>query len=142
MTGQVLLQPVEKDYFATVSSAKRTRQSDVIWANWAADWPSASTVLPPLFDSRLNLTSSGSGRDLGRFSDARVNARMSEISAMADPAAREKAWGELDRGLLKRGVYVPLAQYRGVFTAGSAVTGLAANEALGGWVDLARVGVR
>lgn len=139
---QVLLQPVEKDYFATVSSAKRTRQSDVIWANWAADWPSASTVLPPLFDSRLNLTSSGSGRDLGRFSDARVNARMSEISAMADPAAREKAWGELDRGLLQRGVYVPLAQYRGVFTAGSAVTGLAANEALGGWVDLARVGVR
>ena len=139
---EVELQPVTKDYFATVSSAKRTRLSDVIWANWAADWPSASTVLQPLFDSRLNLTPSGSGRDLGRFSDARTNSRMSEIAGMADPAAREKAWAELDRGLLKRGVYVPLAQYRAVFTAGSGVTGLAANEALGGWVDLARVGVR
>jgi peptide/nickel transport system substrate-binding protein len=138
----VVLQPVTKDYFASVSSAKRTQQSDVVWANWAADWPSASTVLPPLFDSRLNLTSVGSGRDLGRFSDAQVNTRMTQIAGVADPAAREKAWSALDRGLLQRGVYVPLAQHRAVFVAGSGVSGLAANEALGGSVDLARIGVR
>ena len=138
----VVLQPVAKDYFVSVSSPQRTRQSDVIWANWAPDWPSASTVLAPLFDSRVNLSSAGSGRDLGRFADARVNDRMSEITALPDPAAREKAWAELDAGLLKRGVYVPLAQHRALFTAGSDVTGLAANEALGGYVDLARVGVR
>lgn len=138
----VVLQPVEKDYFASVSSPQRTRQSDVIWANWAADWPSASTVLPPLFDSRANLSSAGSGRDLGRFADPKVNERMTQISAVADPVAREKAWAALDADLLKRGVYVPLAQHRALFTAGSDITGLAANEALGGYVDLARVGVR
>lgn len=138
----VTLQPVEKDYFTAASSPSRTRQSEVIWANWAADWPSASTVLPPLFDSRANLSSAGSGRDFGRFGDGAVNKRMSEIPAIADQAAREKAWSDLDTNLLRRGVYVPLAQHRAVYTAGSDVTGLAANEALGGYVDLARVGLR
>jgi peptide/nickel transport system substrate-binding protein len=38
-------------------------------------------------------------------------------------------------------VFVALAQRRALFVAGSAVTGLAANEALGGFVDLAAVGV-
>ena len=48
----------------------------------------------------------------------------------------------LDQSIVKRGVYVALAQHRALFTAGSGVTGLSANEALGGWVDLARVGLR
>ena len=34
----------------------RTDQTDVFWANWAPAWPSASTVIPPLFDSRINLS--------------------------------------------------------------------------------------
>ncbi|MDF2093381.1 ABC transporter substrate-binding protein [Knoellia sp. 3-2P3] len=138
----IALQPVEKDYFAAVSSPGRTRESEVIWANWAADWPSASTVLPPLFDSRINLSAAGSGRDYGRFSDDKANARMTEIQGVRDRTRREQAWAELDSSLVRAGVYVPLVQHRALFTAGSEVTGLAANEALGGWVDLARVGVR
>jgi peptide/nickel transport system substrate-binding protein len=138
----VRLQPVEKDYFAAVSSPGRTRESDVVWANWAADWPSASTVIPPLFDSRINLSAAGSGRDYGGFSDARANARMTEIHGVRDRTRREQAWAELDSSLVRAGVYVPLVQHRALYTAGSGVVGLAANEALGGWVDLARVGVR
>jgi peptide/nickel transport system substrate-binding protein len=99
-------------------------------------------VLPPLFDSRANLSASGSGRNYGRFADPKANQRMSEISAIPDDAEREKAWAALDRSLAKRGVYVALAQHRALFTAGSGVTGLAANEALGGYVDLARVELR
>jgi peptide/nickel transport system substrate-binding protein len=138
----VALQPVEKDYFAAVSSTKRVTLSDVVWANWAADWPSASTVLLPLFDSRANLSDAGSGRNFGRFADPKADQRMSEISAIADDAKREEAWAALDASLVERGVYVALAQHRALFTAGSEVTGLAANEALGGYVDLARVGLR
>lgn len=138
----VALQPIEKDYFSAVSSSKRVTLSDVVWANWAADWPSASTVLPPLFDSRANLSAAGSGRNFGRFADPKADQRMSEIAAIPDDAEREQAWVALDQSLVKRGVYVALAQHRALFTAGSGVTGLTANEALGGWVDLARVGLR
>ena len=43
---------------------------------------------------------------------------------------------------MRRGVYVALAQHRALYVAGSDVEGLAVNDALGGYVDLAAVAVR
>ncbi|KRE54935.1 ABC transporter substrate-binding protein [Phycicoccus sp. Soil748] len=137
----VQLQPVEKDYFETMSRPGQAKRTDVFWANWAPAWPSASTVIPPLFDSRLNLTPSGTGRDLGGFADAAVDREISRISTVADPAAQAAAWAELDARLASQGAFVALAQRRSMFVAGTSVTGLSANEALGGFVDLATVGV-
>jgi peptide/nickel transport system substrate-binding protein len=137
----VELQPVGKDYFESISRPGQTRRTDVFWANWAPAWPSASTVIPPLFDSRLNLTSSGTGRDLGGFADAAVDREISRISTLADRDAQAAAWAKLDASLASRGAFVALAQRRSMFIAGTSVTGLSANEALGGFVDLATVGV-
>lgn len=138
----IVRQPIPKDYFAAVSAPERLRQSDVVWANWAADWPSASTVLPPLFDSRVNLSAAGSGRDYGGFADPKVNARMDAISAMPDTAERDRAWAALDATLVGRAVYIPLAQHRSLYVSGTGVEGLAVNDALGGYLDLAAVGLR
>jgi peptide/nickel transport system substrate-binding protein len=137
----VSLQPITKDYFAEVSKPARSAQTDVFWANWAPAWPSASTVIPPLFDSRLNLSASGTGRDFGGFADSQVNTEISRIGTLPDPTARADAWSALDASLAERGAFVALAQRKSLFIAGSAVTGLSANEALGGFVDLAAVGV-
>jgi peptide/nickel transport system substrate-binding protein len=137
----VSLQPVTKDYFEEVSKPGRLAQTDVFWANWAPAWPSASTVIPPLFDSRLNLSDSGNGRDLGGFSDAAVNAEITRIGALSDATARADGWSRLDASLAQRGAFVALAQRKALYVAGSSVTGLSANEALGGFVDLATVGV-
>jgi peptide/nickel transport system substrate-binding protein len=136
-------QPLAKDYFSTVSQPGRTRKTDVFWANWAPAWPSASTVIPPLFDSRLNLTSGGgTGRDLGGFSDPKVNAEITRVAGLADAAQRATAWAGLDASLARRGAFIALAQRKSLFLAGSAVSGLSANEALGGFVDLAALGVK
>jgi peptide/nickel transport system substrate-binding protein len=135
------LQPIAKDYFAEVSKPGRSAQTDVFWANWAPAWPSASTVIPPLFDSRLNLSASGNGRDFGGFADAAVNTEITRIGTLSDARARAAAWSALDAKLAERGVFVALAQRKALFVAGSSVTGLSANEALGGFVDLATVGV-
>jgi peptide/nickel transport system substrate-binding protein len=61
---------------------------------------------------------------------------------MPDAAARDRAWAALDATLVRRGVYVALAQHRALYVAGSGVEGLAVNDALGGYVDLAAVAVR
>ena len=137
----VQLQPVEKDYFETMARPGQTRRTDVFWANWAPAWPSASTVIPPLFDSRLNLTANGTGRDLGGFSDPAVDREISRISTIADPTGQAVAWSRLDASLASQGAFVALAQRRSMFIAGTSVTGLSANEALGGFLDLATVGV-
>lgn len=137
----VTLQPITDDYFATISAPGQATKTDVFWANWAPAWPSAETVLAPLFDSRINLTAGGAGRDYGRFADAAVNAEMTRIGTLTDPAEQASAWSALDQSLAERGVFVALAQRKALYVAGSKVTGLSANEALGGFVDLAGIGV-
>lgn len=138
----VELQPIAKDYFAEVSAAGRTDQTDVFWANWAPAWPSASTVIPPLFDSRINVSKSGTGRDLGGFADDAVNREITRIGTLHDLSSQATAWGALDASLAERGIFVALAHRKALYVAGSSVTGLVANEALGGFVDLATVGVK
>lgn len=139
---EVTLQPIADDYFPAVSKASRADSSDVIWANWAPAWASASTVLPVLFDSRLNLSDNGSGRDLGRYDSAVTNKEISRINTVPDRDEREQAWGKLDRSLASEGAYIALAQRRNVFIAGSGVRSLQTSAVLGGVVDLADVGLR
>lgn len=138
----VRLQPLDKDYFTAISAPGAASRTDVFWANWAPAYPSAATVLQPLFDSRLNLTGSGNGRDYGGFADRRVDREMTRISTLADAGARADAWAELDASLARRVAFIALAQRKSLYVAGSDVVGLSANEALGGFVDLAAIGVK
>ena len=137
----VELQPIEDDYFTTISAADRAEQTDVFWSNWAADWNSGSTVLPPLFDSRLNISDAGSGRNYGYFVDPNVDAAMSAALAIADPEDRAQAWFDIDTTLRSRGAYVALAERKSTYVAGSDVEALTTHPALGGTVDLAVIGV-
>ena len=49
---KVTLDPLADTYYDVINQPDK--DSDVVWAGWGADWPSAMTVLPPLFDSRAN----------------------------------------------------------------------------------------
>ncbi len=137
----ITLQPIQTDYFSAISEPGRTGKTDVFWANWAPAWPSASTVIPPLFDSRINLVGTSTGRDFGAFADAGVNREITRITGLSDASARAEGWADLDASLAERGAFIALAQRKALYVAGTGVTGLAANEALGGFVDLATMGV-
>ncbi len=137
----VVLQPIEENYFTTIAAPERATETDVFWSNWAADWNSASTVLPPLFDSRLNISEAGSGRNYGYFVDPNVDAAMSAALAIADNVDRTQAWFDIDTTLRSRVAYVALAERRSMYVAGSSIVNLAAHPALGGAVDLAVVGI-
>lgn len=135
------LVPIEDAYFATISAPGATSSYDVFWSNWAPAWGSASTVLPPLFDSSVNVTAAGTGRDYGGWANAEWNTRMRSISTTKDRAAREKLWAEADDALLADGAYVGLAGRYAVHLAGSAVRGLQGHPFGGGTIDLAVVGL-
>lgn len=138
---KVTLQPITDDYFPTIAKPDRVDKTDVFWANWAPAWPSAQTMLRPLFDSRLNLVGDSVGRDYGRFADKAVDKEMARIAALPDVDEQAHAWSELDEKLAEEVAFVALAERRSLYVAGSKVTGFAANEALGGYVDLAEIGV-
>ena len=98
-------------------------------------------MLPPLFDSSINITAAGPGRDYGYWTDKKLDARMAQISATPDRAKREKEWAAVDASLLERGAYIGLAERRALYIAGSDVRNLSANSVSGGVVEFADIAV-
>ena len=139
---QVTLVGLENDYFTKISTVSSSRGYDVMWAVGSAEWPSGSSVIPSLFDSRLNLTPTSSGQDYGRFDSAAFNAKIDATAQIPDASAREKAWGELDQELSAQVAAIALTDQKSVFVHGAGVKNYVDNQALGGTVDLATVAVQ
>lgn len=137
----VTLTGLGDEYFTEVGERKVAERYDVVWANWGPDFPAASTVLPPLFDDRINLDDDTVGRDYGLFADKQVNRAMDKATAVRDPEDRAKAWADIDTDLLEDGVYVPLRQSRLTYAAGSEVTSLIGNPVYGGFPEIGVIGV-
>lgn len=133
--------PITDDYFTAISDPGLAGEVDVFWSNWAPAWASASTILPPLFDSSINITPAGPGRDYGYWNSTDLNARMARVQTIADRTARELAWAEIDRSLLEQGAYIGLAERRALYISGSDVRNLSANTVNGGVVELADIAV-
>ncbi len=138
----VVLEGLESDYGTTIAAVQSSRQYDLMWAVGSAEWPSGSRMIPPLFDSRLNLSASSSGQDYGRFDSPAFNAKIDAVSKIPNASDREKAWGRLDKQLSAEVAAIALTNRKSVFVHGSGVQSYTDNQALGGTVDLATVAVQ
>jgi peptide/nickel transport system substrate-binding protein len=134
--------PAEQ-YYSTLQTPASASKYDAYWAGWGADYPSASTVIPQLLDSRSQITSGGPGQDYGYFDNADFNAGIDAAYATTDQTAREKAWGALDTDVVTKyfGV-IPLINDQFIFAHGSNVQGAIVNTTFTGYYDLANVSVK
>lgn len=71
---------------------------DLYISNWAADWPSGASILPPLFDGR-GIKDSGNN-DVSYMNDPAINAEFDRVLAM-DPAKQGPEWAKLDQRIMK-----------------------------------------
>ena len=138
----VTLVAIRKDYFTNIAAVRNSRNYDVMWAVGSAPWPSGSSVIPPLFDSRLNLTPESSGQDYGRFDNPALSDKMDAVAMIPDAASREHAWSDLDKDLQDTVAAIALTNSKSVFVHGGEVTSYIDNQALFGTVDLATVSAR
>ncbi len=129
------------DYYAAISAPAAAAAYDVFRGAWTPDLPSAAAVLPPLFDARTNIDSTGPGQDVGYFDDAAVQALTDRAGATLDTAARADLWLRADRSVRDAGGYVALAATRALHVHGPGVTHYEEHP-VGGIVDLATVSVR
>jgi peptide/nickel transport system substrate-binding protein len=130
-------------YYGTLQSPDAQSKYDVSWAGWGADFPSASTVIPQLLDSRSQITSGGAGQDYGWYDNAEFNAGMDKAMAITDATAREKAWGALDTQVVTKDfAIIPLINDQFVFVRGANVEGAIVNVTFTGYYDLANVSVK
>jgi peptide/nickel transport system substrate-binding protein len=124
-----------------VQNPANANKYDITSASWAAGWPSASSIIPPLFDSRVNLSSTSNGWDYGFYQNDAVNNSIDAAYATLDPRAQAQMWGDLDKTLAKDVAYIPLRTQKLFLAWGSGITGWIDNPAVSGYPDLASVGV-
>jgi peptide/nickel transport system substrate-binding protein len=118
------------------------KSTDAFWASWGADWPSGSTVLPPLFDGRINLTESSSNQDYGWYNGDAVNQAIDAAYLIEDTDAREKAWGKIDQQISKDGAVVPLVSQNFTHVRDSSIKGYSETSSSGGFPTWATIAVR
>lgn len=137
---KVKLNPVKDKYYDTIRTPSDT--SDVYWAGWGADWQAASTVLPPLFDSRVNLTKQSRTSDYGSYSSTAFNKLVDQAAQQTSVDAAAKIYNQADAQLEKDFAYFPLIVEKFVFLYGSKVTNYINNQATSAYPDLGSIGVK
>lgn len=134
------LDPLEDTYYAVIQ--KPDADFDVTWGGWGADWGSIGTVIPPLLDSRINLTGDSNGNDYGNYKGGpEVDKLIDDAYAAPDLETANEIWKQLDAKLGEDVAYIPLEITIFNFLHGSKITGYANNISVNGYADLALIGV-
>jgi len=124
-------------YYDQIS--KLDNNYDIFHTAWGADWPSASTVIPPLYDGR---GIADGAQNYPQVNDPKVNADIDAANKITDPVKAAAAWEKIDEYLVKDVVaFVPTAYYKQTQIAGSKVGGLVYDDVIGG-VDPRRLFVK
>jgi peptide/nickel transport system substrate-binding protein len=137
---KVTLEGLGDTYYDVIQNPSNASKYDLTWAGWGADWPNASTVIPPLFDSRVNLSAASNGQDYGWYQSNSANQAMDAAYNEPDASKRNAKWGDLSEQLAKDVAYIPLDIEKFLRLHGSGVTNYAENPASNGYPALGQIG--
>jgi len=117
---QVNIQQLAQDiYYTTVGDT--AKEPELVTAAWGADWPAASTVIPPLFDGR-QIKPQGN-QVFSLLNDPKINAEMDRINGITDPAKQGPEWAKLDKTIMEQAPIVPILYDSAIQLHGSKVKG-------------------
>ncbi|BCJ28211.1 ABC transporter substrate-binding protein [Actinocatenispora sera] len=102
---KIVLKPIDgASYYTEIG--RKNNQYDLYLAGWGSDWPSGSTIIPPVFDGRTIIPQGNN--DYSYFNADDINKRIDEINLMApDKAAPE--WANLDKEIMTK--YAPVVPF-------------------------------
>ncbi|MET7638280.1 ABC transporter substrate-binding protein [Streptomyces sp. NPDC005438] len=112
---------------------------DIYHSAWGADWPSASTVVPPTLDGR---TIQNGASNYAHYNNPKMNKEMDRISQIADPKKAADEWFKLADKILREDLpQVPIFYYKQIQLHGSKVGGVVNSDILHG-IDPTRLYVK
>lgn len=124
-------------YYDQVGKVKNN--FDIYHTAWGADWPSSSTVIPPLYDGRQIQDGAA---NYSHINDPKVNADIDKASTITDPIKAAEAWNKINQYIVKDVVSnIPTAYYKQTQIAGSKIGGLVYDDVIGG-IDPRRLFVK
>ncbi|MFL6074703.1 MAG: ABC transporter substrate-binding protein [Mycobacteriales bacterium] len=112
--------PVQKKVYYS-SEGIPSRESDLVWVSWGADWASGSTVIPPIFDGRQILPQGNV--NFSQLNDPTIDKLMDKAADETDNGKQQQMWGDVETEILKRAASVPVFYDKGIFVHGSGVRG-------------------
>lgn len=89
-------------------------ENELEWTAWASDWPNASTVLPPLFET-------GGGWSMSRANDPAFDKAADKAKAQLDRGKQAAEWKKLDKEAMANAWLVPVRYGRQQRLAGSKI---------------------
>ncbi len=99
-------------------------------------------MIPPLFDSRVNLSNASNGSDYGFYDSSQLNSMIDRAYATTDINAQATMWGDMDEFIAKDVGYIPLSIDRFYLIWGSGVKGWVDNPAVANYPDLGGLAVQ
>ncbi len=112
---EVTLQGLEPgEYYSIVMDS--TKAEALMRSGWAADWPNASTVIPPLLGK-------GESFNLGFAGDEAYWAKIADAKAMTDVTTQSAAWADLNKTAMSSAWVVPEVFGKTQYIWGSKVGG-------------------
>ena len=133
------LDPQSTDYYTYI--AKKNKPSDVVWAGWGADWPSAMTVLPPLFDSRPNISGNNLGQDNGDYVSKDFEALVDQASSASSIDQQNQFLQQADALLGTDVAYIPLLNSNFYWIWGSGIVNFTTTPASSSYAELGDIAV-
>ncbi len=121
-------------YYDTIGDIKK--EDEMVFYGWCADYPSASSFIPPIFNGR-NITPKGN-TVVSQMDDKAINDKIEAAVKANDPAQ----WQAIDRELMQLSPMVPLIHDKLPLLHGSKVTGAFGHPIWEGEFDFATIGVK
>ena len=126
-------------YYTTIGKPKD--EANAVIAGWGPDWPSASTVIPPLFDSRQIKPAGNQIFSLFKGTEAdALDKEMDVAAADANIASATTKWTALDKKITDLALFIPLLTDKAQYIWGSNVKNVFIHAFFGD-PDMAAVGV-
>jgi peptide/nickel transport system substrate-binding protein len=117
--------PYQEDYYDLYldETSPINQKLNLRRVNWCSDWPSASTMIPPLVQT-------GAAYNTAFFSEADVDDRIAEIPSL--PLEEQPtAWGDLDKMIGEEYLpIIPTAYRNDLFGAGASIGGFGGDAAM------------
>lgn len=89
-------------------------ENELEWTAWASDWPNASTVIPPLFET-------GGGWSLSRANNKEFDAASEAAKAELDRSKQSAMWQDLNKKAMANAWVIPMRAGHAQRLAGSQV---------------------
>ncbi|WP_084262771.1 ABC transporter substrate-binding protein [Actinomadura formosensis] len=121
-------------YYDTIGDIKK--EDELVFYGWCADYPSASSFIPPIFDGN-NITPKGN-TVVHQLNDKGMNEKIAAAMKANDPAQ----WQAVDRDLMGLSPMIPLIHDKLPLLHGSKVTGTFGHPIWEGEFDFATIGVK